>query len=122
MKSFIPAICWVILSTILFTLPGTSLPTEDWLSKIWVDKWVHIGLFAIMAFLLCRGIYKRKITSGKYRYFIMCGILCLCYGIIIEFVQKYFIPFRSFEIVDILMDGVGSFLGVFYCTRVYIKK
>jgi VanZ family protein len=123
MKFFIPAIGWVILSTILFTLPGSSLPTEDWMSKIWIDKWVHIGLFVILTFLLCRGIYKGKTTPEKYKqYFIICGLTGLAYGIIIEFVQKYFVPFRSFELTDILMDGMGSFLGVLYSMRVYIKK
>ncbi|MDB5210059.1 MAG: VanZ family protein, partial [Sediminibacterium sp.] len=33
------------------------------------------------------------------------------YGTIMEFVQKYWIPNRSFEIADILADSTGSLLA-----------
>jgi VanZ family protein len=39
-----------------------------------------------------------------------------------EFVQKYFVSNRSFDIGDILADGVGSFLGSAFSIRKYIKK
>jgi hypothetical protein len=39
-----------------------------------------------------------------------------------EFVQKYFIPNRSFDLGDILADGVGSGIGAFIAGRMYIKK
>jgi VanZ family protein len=121
--SFLPASGWFILVTILLTLPGSAIPKEDWLDKIWFDKWVHIGLFAILALLFCWGIYKRKMfTENRKRSFVMCGLLCLAYGILMEFVQKYYIPNRSFDIGDMAADGVGSALGVLYSIKVYIKK
>ena len=35
---------------------------------------------------------------------------CL-YGITMEYVQKYFIPRRDFDVEDILADVIGSALG-----------
>ena len=87
------------------------------------DKWVHIGLIAIMSLLFCWGIYKGKNNPGKKRRnFILTGIICLGYGIMIEFIQRYFIPNRSFDIGDIIADGVGSLAGVIYGIRKYLKK
>jgi VanZ family protein len=54
--------------------------------------------------------------------FIWIGIIGLVYGAGMEFVQKYFIPNRSFDIGDIIADGIGSAIGVFYSTRRFIKK
>ena len=33
------------------------------------------------------------------------------YGIAMEIVQKYFIPFRSFDIGDIIADAIGCVVG-----------
>jgi len=44
------------------------------------------------------------------------------YGVIMEYVQKYFIPNRSFDIGDILADTIGSIAGLVFATKVYIKK
>ena len=39
-----------------------------------------------------------------------------------EVIQGLFIPFRSFEIPDILADGAGSFIGYLISIRWFIKK
>ena len=52
----------------------------------------------------------------------MTGIICLCYGIMIEYIQRYFIPNRSFDVGDIIADGVGSLAGVIFSFKRYIKK
>ena len=39
-----------------------------------------------------------------------------------EFVQKYFVAFRSFDPGDIVADGIGSLIGYFFAARRYIKK
>ena len=40
----------------------------------------------------------------------------------IEFVQKSWIPNRSFDIGDIIADGAGAAAGVIYSFKRYIKK
>jgi hypothetical protein len=121
--SFLPAIFWFIISTILLTLPGSSLPKNDWLGKIWADKWVHIALFAIMAFLWCWAMLRKYSTNERLKIiFIQIGIAVLAYGIAMEFVQKYFIPNRSFDVGDIIADAAGCIGGVVYSISRYIKK
>jgi amino acid permease len=123
--SLLPAVGWFIVSAILFTLPGSAFPKENWLDKIWFDKWVHIGIFIILVVLLCRGwrsIEKNIIPKKLRKIFITIGIICLFYGISVEFVQLYFIRNRSFDIGDIIADAIGCAAGVIYSTRRYIKK
>jgi VanZ family protein len=123
-RFLLPALGWLILCTVLFTLPASAFPSEKWYTKIpMFDKWVHIGLISILSFLFCWGLYKGKNSSEKNkRNFILTGIICLCYGIMIEFIQRYFIPNRSFDIGDIIADGVGSLTGVIFSLKRYIKK
>jgi VanZ family protein len=121
--SFIPAIFWLIISTILLTLPGSAFPSEDWLSKIQFDKWVHIGMFSIMVLLWCRATLKKIKDTKKLRnIFLLIALLWLTYGIVMEFVQDNLIPNRSFDAGDIAADAVGCAAGWWYSTRRYIKN
>lgn len=121
--SFVPAVAWLIISIILLILPGSAFPKENWLDKIWLDKWIHIGLFAVLVTLWCRAMLKRKSDGIKLRnFFIWIGLISLAYGIGMEFVQEYFIPNRSFDVGDIIADGIGCILGFIYTTRNYLKK
>jgi len=115
----LPALTWVIIVTVLLCIPGSALPKENWFGKIWLDKWVHIILFLIMVFLWCR--YLSRSAGKNVRYFRQIAIYFFLYGIAMELVQKYFIPNRSFDLKDILADGAGCILGLFFSGR-YIKK
>ncbi|MBL7741262.1 MAG: VanZ family protein [Chitinophagaceae bacterium] len=127
-KKYLPlsaAIGWLIISVILLTLPGTAFPTEDWLDKIWFDKWVHIGMFAIMVWLWC--LVRLSLRPGSElsllkRSFTAIAVVSLGYGIVMEFVQLYFVPLRSFDTGDIIADAVGCAAGWIYSHRRYIKK
>lgn len=121
--SFIPAIAWLIISIILLTLPGSAFPKENWLEKIWLDKWIHIGMFAILVILWCRAWKKKISDSNKLRTLIIwISLICFFYGIGMEFVQKHFISNRSFDAGDIIADGIGCILGGFFSFRRFIKK
>ncbi|HEX4877329.1 MAG TPA: VanZ family protein [Chitinophagaceae bacterium] len=122
-KPLLPAIAWLTITTILLVLPGSSLPQEDWLSKIWFDKWVHIGLFAVMTFLWGRMVMNNNSSiSIKRKWILYVALAVLLYGIGMEFIQKYFVPNRSFDNGDIAADAAGSFLGFLLYNRMYIKK
>ncbi|MBI5371037.1 MAG: VanZ family protein [Sphingobacteriales bacterium] len=120
---FFPGVFWLLLCTLLLTLPGSAFPTEDWLDKIWFDKWVHTGLFGILVVCWCRGISQS--APGKKRaiqLFIWITVASICYGTAMEFVQKYFVVNRSFDTGDIIADAAGSLAGYFFSRRIYIKK
>jgi len=123
-RFLIPAFVWLITCTILLTLPASAFPSDNWYTKIpmW-DKWIHIGLFSILSFLFCWGILKIGVREYNLKKnFIQTAICCLLYGILMELVQRYFIPNRSFDSGDILADGVGSAAGLIYSLKRYIKK
>ena len=76
-----------------------------------------------MAFLFCWAVHKKYTAAQKLKnIFLWIGIFCLGYGIVMEFVQKYFIPNRSFDVGDIIADAAGSAIGVFYSLKRYKKN
>ena len=54
--------------------------------------------------------------------YIVIAISWFAYGIGMEFVQKYLVANRSFDIGDIIADGVGCIAGLIYSWRKYIPK
>ncbi|HRG23244.1 MAG TPA: VanZ family protein [Chitinophagaceae bacterium] len=119
----LPGILWIILCTILFTLPGSSFPKEDWLDKIWFDKWVHIGLICLLVLSWCWGMQKKVVNkqklAGIFRWILL---LAIAYGVGMEFVQKHLVANRSFDGGDIIADSAGAIIGYLYSSRIYIKK
>jgi len=116
---FLPGITWFTLTLFLLIIPGNKLPRITWFEFNYFDKIIHVSLFFILCLLLSLPIIKGE--SKKQYDLILIAIFCLVFGTSMEFVQKYFIPFRSFEVGDIIADGIGSLFG--YLTSLYyIKK
>ena len=114
-KSFWPAIIWLILSSIAFCLPGSALPKNDWFQIVQFDKWVHVGLFSVMIFLWCLPLFHRPaLRLTLTRLFIWISIAFFSYGILMEFIQHFFISNRSFDIGDIAADAAGCLIGFFF--------
>ena len=120
--SLLFAVGWLLMLTILLCIPGSKLPKIDWHDKIWLDKWAHFFLFLTLVFLWCK-VYTNKIANVKVkRIFLVIAILSMIYGIGLEFVQHYFIPFRSFDYGDMIADGLGAMAGYFFAGNRLLKK
>jgi VanZ family protein len=119
--SFLFAITWLLILTALLCTPGTEFPRITWKNKIFLDKWIHAALFAILVIAWC-WVYSFRWRENKKRIFTRISIVIFIYGIGTELVQEFFVPYRSFEIPDIIADGVGSAIGYFISAKRFIKK
>ena len=115
---FIPGIVWFIISFILLTIPGKQIPTISWMDFYQSDKIVHIILFFTLCFLFSFAI---KRSDKKYSLIAYIAIAGLVYGIAMEFVQKYFIPFRSCDIDDMIADGIGCLIAYVWWRKRFKK-
>ena len=110
------AIAWLIIMCVLFFLPGSDLPQANWLDAIYFDKWVHIGLFAVLIFLWRSSF---DLDFNHYNWVLL--LSAILYGLSVEFIQKYWVPNRSFDLYDLLADTTGSVLGLIVWLRAYKK-
>jgi len=107
----------------LLCIPGTELPKFKWDNKIWLDKWVHIFLFMVLVILWSKAYSgKKNIQNDTRKIFFQIMILGFLYGILMEVVQEYFILNRSFDLVDILANGTGCFIGYLISIKRFVKN
>lgn len=109
------ATVWLLLITILFFLPGSALPKENWLSDVHFDKFVHLFFFAVLLFFW-RFLFP---AVKKFHWLLLIG--ALIYGVGVELVQHYFISNRAFDGYDVAADMAGAAIGV-WLWQGYIKK
>jgi VanZ family protein len=95
-------------------LPGNEFNDHtSWISKImalpFADKVVHMGLFGSLALSLF--FHLELLTDKRYkstRAKAIALIICILYGIGMEYYQKYYVPNRGFEVLDMLADAMGA--------------
>lgn len=123
-KQFIPGIAWFFFASFLLFLPGSDLPkVEDWFNKIYFDKWVHIGLFSILAFLFMLPVTRSALNlKVKWHYLLKIAIAASLWGITSEVIQKYFVPGRSFDLFDWAADSFGALVALLFCKIRFLKK
>jgi hypothetical protein len=103
-------ISWTILLVILHCIPGTSLPKADFFDFKFFDKFVHFALFGSFVFFWSIHQMNRPGATMPLRSTLKRIILIGCLmGIVLEWVQGNYIPKRSFELGDLLVDVAGSF-------------
>lgn len=110
-------ICWTLFTIVLLCLPGSMVPGDSLLNIEHLDKLVHVILFG--ANVLFWGWHYSKTRVGdspvKIQYiYIFIAAFTILLGIILEFIQRDYIPNRSFDGYDIVADVVGSVLAAIY--------
>lgn len=119
-KKFYPGIAWFFLILVLISIPGYDLPQVDsWLIEINYDKLIHTFLFAVLAYLFMNPVMRSALPEkGKKNWFIRIALASVVYGITTEYIQKFFIPGRSFNLTDWLADALGGiFVLIWYMVR-----
>jgi VanZ family protein len=108
---YIP-ILWSVIMGVLLFMPGSMLPHENTFAIPQFDKIVHIGIFGGFVFLWNLMLSSRVIPLKRLlSLFFVVFLVGIAYGIGSEFIQKYFIPGRDYDNVDIIADMIGAGLG-----------
>ena len=98
------AIGWTLLIFILCFLPGNEIPN---IKIPFIDKWAHIILFAVFAFLwLCAS------PSNKWLHLLLILVITVFTGWLVEYIQGHYVPGRCQDQMDTLADAVGGVIGV----------
>jgi hypothetical protein len=119
-KKVIP-VFWTLLTIGLLCLPGSTIPGDGLVLEIpHLDKIVHVVLFGGIV-LFWSVYYAHRPGPGRRwrKLVIILAILSTALGIVLEYVQFYFIPQRSFDRFDIVADASGALAAMLYLLFLY---
>lgn len=109
------SLVWTTLILILSLLPKRSFPDVP-ISIPYLDKAVHFSLYFILMVLFTWETEKENLNALVINALIVSLVLSFC----TELGQKYFLAGRSFEILDIVANIIGSIIGVLFY-RIFLK-
>ena len=103
---WLPVILYCLLIFIQSSYPASqSLPSIPHM-----DKLAHAGAYALLGFLLFRAFQATSIWKSAVPIVILSALASSMFGISDE-IHQHFVPSRTADIVDVLADVAGSFLG-----------
>jgi VanZ family protein len=103
--ALILAIFWTLGIFIACLIPGNEVPN---IHIPLIDKWIHFIIFAGFSFLWLKTFKLANAAKG-----VLIFILSLLLGYTVELLQDSGITTgRSYDVYDIVADGIGGILGV----------
>src|SRR4051812_38861227 len=120
-KKFIPGIAWFFVVLVLICLPGKDIPAIGWLTGINFDKLIHVAVFGLLAVLFCWPFSNSTFNKKeRLQYFIKIALATSLWGITTEFIQKFWIPGRSFDMFDWAADSLGALAAFWFCRKKFL--
>ena len=120
MKSFLPAIVWGIFILIMSSLPGDDIPKSFILNIPFADKFIHFFLYFLLVILILFGFLRKSKNTITISKFLFVFFISLLYGILMEVLQCFVFIMRSADLVDVVANAAGSFIGLF--TFYYVQE
>lgn len=88
-------------------MPGSAIPSVGIYGLSNIDKLVHFILFGVIAITWMTYTSARSPLRWRQWIIIFC-LFSIVLGIVLEFVQLYYIPNRDFDTWDIVADTAGA--------------
>lgn len=111
-NSVLLALVWGLFILISCALPGNYFPSNNWLSLLSIDKFIHVLMFLILNSLIFIALIKHNKNQSLFFIFLL---VCIIYGAFIEWMQGSIFINRSADWKDVVANSVGclfSFLGL----------
>lgn len=113
-RSALSVFAWLVIITLLCSMPGQYIPSNNWLELLSVDKLVHAFIFGTLAILLFVFALKRQGGRGA---IMVCFLFTTAYGIGMELMQAYAFSNRSADWQDAVANTLGACIALFFVKR-----
>ena len=103
-----PALLMMVVIFVSSNTPGDDLPSLGWWEDVFTNGGHALG-YALLAAALVHGLTEQRSVSIPT--LALAVLLAIAYGVTDEFHQS-FVPGRSPDVKDVVVDGIGALIGV----------
>ena len=100
----------VILYCLLIFIQSSYSVSQSLPSITYLDKLAHAAAYALLGFLVFRAFQSTGTRKSAVQLVILSALASSLYGISDE-IHQHFVTSRTADIMDVLADAAGSFLG-----------
>lgn len=112
---WLTSVVYTIFLTIVSLINLKSVPK---IGFSFDDKLYHLGAHIVLAFLWG----WVALLSKKKNALVFSLIITLCYGVVMEMIQHKLNTTRTFDLIDMLFNGIGVVFGTVIATLMYKQK
>lgn len=112
MKYFLLPLIWALFILGACAMPGKDIPHISFLEILQFDKWVHAGIFFVLALLLMRGMKFTYVRAAHITAILFALAICIPYGGLLEIMQGTLFVDRSADLYDFIANSFGAICGV----------
>jgi VanZ family protein len=109
-RRWAPVVLWLAVQLLLTSLPGNDLP--DVRLPLHFDWVVHAGMYGTQGVLLARACMMGMLFSERPMQRVLMLVAALSALGALDELHQLFIPGRSAEVMDWVMDTIGGAAGV----------
>ena len=107
-SNWLPFVFWAGFIFYLSSIPNLKASQHPFWDEI-IRSFLHFFFYLILYLLCFRAIGKKSLH---------CFLFVLAYSISDE-LHQYFVPTRSFQFADLVIDNIGNLLGLFLTQTVF---
>lgn len=113
MKFFywLPAVIWAGVIFFLSARSGSELSSMFPILENF--NWGHLVAYFVLGICV---YYALKNTTAGTKITVLTVLICFLYGVSDEF-HQHFVPGRSPEVIDLINDGLGAYIGAYLTGR-----
>ncbi len=100
----------IIYAAAIFIASSISEPLKGVELFPYSDKLLHFIEYAIFAFLMIRALCSLE-SDKKIIYLRIAAVAIVVFYGFTDELHQYFVPQRDMDILDLLSDGLGAFIG-----------
>ncbi|MBW7867883.1 MAG: VanZ family protein [Brumimicrobium sp.] len=109
-RFILPSILWTIFVIFISVIPGSNFSNFSIFEG--VDKVAHFLLYTFLSLFWIIGLKRQNISDNLNRKAFRIGILgSFLLSFILEIIQEFYVPFRFFELLDLIANGIGCIFG-----------
>jgi VanZ family protein len=119
LRFILPSLVWTTLVVILSLVPISNVSLDNFQFKN-VDKVAHFIMYTLLVLFWAIAFKRQYIYVALRRYALQVSIIGgYSLSVIIELLQEYVVTSRSFEVLDLIANGIGCIFGIVLFKIIY---
>lgn len=109
---FLPAFLWAVLIYSLSSASPRTLQAFNWWDIFDLDKLGHFIFYSILTILILTGLWRNWHSKYSFTLLLLVSVLlAILYGALLEVLQYTHFEDRSFDVLDLIANIIGSLAG-----------